>query len=577
MNSKIRFSLLLAGFVALGHLAFAQSPEQGKKFFYYARYKSAKDALEKSLAANPNNIEAVYWLGETLLALKDSMGAQAVIQKALQSNGNAPLLLAGMGHVELRLGKAADAHQHFEAALALSKGKDIGTFNAIGRAIADPLVKDADAAYGIDKLNQATQVKKFNDPDTYVIMGDIYRKQINGGDAVTAYQKALGMDPKLAEARFKVGMIYLTQNNKDYFLPAFEEAVQMDPSYAPAIYQLYFYWYYRDINKAKDYFDKYLAVSDPSPDNDYEKAAIKWASKDYDGAIQQAKADLARLGDAATPKYYKLIAYSYDSKGDSTSAKDWLDQYFTKQKPDDFLPKDYSFRAELLSKFPGNDSLVSLNYQLAISKDTALADKEEMMRAAADLFKKIGNKPAYAYWQGQLYLINKNPNNADMFNWGIANYQAANFKTADSIFCGLYETKYPTEIYGYLWCSRSKRAEDDSLGSQGIAVESWEKLAQVARGLDSTAKAANGPDSIKYRAYAVDSYFSLAGYYNDFKKDKQMAIYYLEKVLEVDPSNATATKFIGILKRPARQPAPAKPKAASSGSGAGSHSSTGRR
>jgi tetratricopeptide (TPR) repeat protein len=561
MNRKIRFSLLVVVFAGISNMVSAQSPDQGKKFLYYQRYKSAKDALEKALAANPNNIDATYWLSETLLAMKDSIAAQTVLQKALQTNGNAPLLLAGMGHVELRLGKPADAHQHFEAALALSKGKDIETFNAIGRAIADPLVKDGDYAYAIDKLNQATQVKKFNDPETYVIMGDIYRKQINGGDAVTAYNKALGMDPKLAEARFKIGMIYLTQNNKDYFLPAFDDAITMDPSYAPAIYQLYFYWYYRDINKAKDYFDKYLAVSDPTPDNDYDRAAIKWASKDFDGAIQQSKADLAKLGDAATPKYYKLIAYSYDSKGDSTSARDWLDQYFTKQKAGDFLPKDYSFRAELLAKFPGNDSLVTLNYQTAIAMDTVQKDKMEIITSATDLFKKNGNKKAYAYWEGQTYIMEKTPTNTDLFNWGIANYQAGNYLTSDSIFCGVYESKYPTEIYGYLWCARSKRAEDDSTGSQGLAVEAYQKLAEFARGLDSTARAANGPDSIKYRSQINDSYFYLAGYYNDIKKDKQTAILYLEKILEVDPANSTAPRFISILKRPARQPA-AKPKAA---------------
>jgi tetratricopeptide (TPR) repeat protein len=564
MNRKIRFSLMVIVLAGISNRVSAQSPDQGKKFFYYQRYKSAKDVLEKALAANPNNIDAVYWLSETLLALKDSIAAQTVLQKALQSNGNAPLLLAGMGHVELRLGKPADAHQHFEAAVALSKGKDIETFNAIGRAIADPLVKDPDYAYGIDKLNQATQIKKFNDPETYVILGDIYRKQINGGDAVTAYNKALTMDPKLAEAKFKTGMIYLTQNNKDYFLPDFDDAITMDPSYAPAIYQLYFYWYFRDINKAKDYFDKYLAVSDPTPDNDYDRASIKWASKDFDGAIQQSKADLARLGDAATPKYYKLIAYSYDSKGDSVSAKDWLDQYFTKQKAGDFLPKDYSFRAELLAKFPGNDSLVTINYQTAISMDTVQTDKMEIITSATDLFKKNGNKKAYAYWEGQAYIMEKIPTNTDLFNWGIANYQAANFLTSDSIFCGLYESKYPTEIYGYLWCARSKRAEDDSTGSQGLAVGAYQKLAEFARGLDSTAKAANGPDSIKYRSQINDSYFYLAGYYNDIKKDKQTAIHYLKKILEVDPANVTAPRFIKILERPARQPA-ATPKAAATG------------
>src|ERR1700694_1595489 len=102
---KIRFSLLAVAVVMVSNVVSAQTVEQGRKFLYYQRYKSAKDALEKVVASNPNNIDGVYWLGQTLLQMKDSMGAEALYSKALQSNGNAPLLLVGMGHIELRKGK----------------------------------------------------------------------------------------------------------------------------------------------------------------------------------------------------------------------------------------------------------------------------------------------------------------------------------------------------------------------------------------------------------------------------------------------------------------------------------------
>jgi tetratricopeptide (TPR) repeat protein len=578
MNRKIRNSLLVVVFAGLSNLVFAQSAGQGKKFFYYGRYNSAKDALEKALAANPNDIEAVYWLGETLLEMKDSLGAQALIQKALQTNGNAPLLVVGMGHVELRMGKPADAHQHFEAAIALSKGKDVATFNAIGRSIADPKVKDGDYAYAIEKLNLATQVKKFNDPETYVILGDIYRKQINGGDAVTAYQKALGMDPKLAEAKFKTALIYLTQNNKDYFLPAFDEAVEMDPAYTPAYYQLFYYWYFRDVNKAAGYLDKYIANADPGPETEYLKTDFLYASSKFEDAKTKALGLISQQGDKVSPRMYKMVAYVCDTLGDVACAKQYITTYFSKQDTGAIVPPDYEERAHIHAKDTDTATMISAfdDYKLAIMKDTLPENKTKYMNEATVLAKRLGNKKVLADMAGIAYASKKDPNNADLFGWGIANYQAANYKTSDSIFCGMYETKYPTEVYGYLWCARSKRAEDDSVGSQGLAVGAYDKLAQFARGLDSTAKAANGPDSIKYRSQILDSYFYLAGYYNDIKKDKQMAIFYLKKIIEVDPANTTAPKYIGILERPARQPAPAKPKPASTGT-TGTHSSSGTR
>ena len=67
---KITFSLIAIA-VSVGTLV-AQSVDQGKKFLYYQRYKSAQEQFEKAIAANPNDINAVYWLGQTYLANKDA-------------------------------------------------------------------------------------------------------------------------------------------------------------------------------------------------------------------------------------------------------------------------------------------------------------------------------------------------------------------------------------------------------------------------------------------------------------------------------------------------------------------------
>src|SRR5258708_39773599 len=105
--------------------------------------------------------------------MKDSVAAEGLYSKALQSNGNAPLLLVGMGNVELRKGKTADARQRFETAISLTKGKDVNVLYDIGDANIDG--KAADAAYPGEKLRQATQTKHFNSASTSVLQGDAYR------------------------------------------------------------------------------------------------------------------------------------------------------------------------------------------------------------------------------------------------------------------------------------------------------------------------------------------------------------------------------------------------------------------
>ena len=564
MKNTMRFSLLVAGFAGLCNIAFAQTVDQGKKFLYYQRYQSAKDMLQKVLASNPNNIEATYWLGQAYLDTKDSIAASDLYSKALQSNGNAPLLLVGMGNVELRQGKTADARQRFETAISLSKGKDIDVLNAIGDANVD--AKAGDATYAIEKLNLATQIKKFNSPETYVLMGDAYRKLIDGGNAVQSYQKVLTIDPKYAEAKYKIGKIYLTQNNKEYFLPAFEEATQMDPAYAPAYFELFYYYYYHwDATKAGEYLDKYVANSDPGPAVEYIRTDFLYVSGKFADAKTKAQGLITSLGDKVDPRMYKMIAYVCDTLNDAACAMQSITSYFGKQTPDNIVPADYEERARIDAK-QSDSAIMNMafaDYALAIQKDTLPENKAKYAAEATALAVKLNNKKALADLAAIIYASKKDPTNTDLYKWGITNYQAGNYKTSDSIFCGIYESKYPTEIFGYLWCARSKQAMDDSTGSQGLAVEAYDKLAQVARGMDSTAKAAGGADSIKYKNTIVTSYFFLAQYYNDIKKDKGTAISYLEKVLEVDPTNATASKFIGILNKPARQPA-AKPKAAGS-------------
>jgi len=550
---KIRFSLIVAAAI-ITNISFAQTVEQGKKFLYYERYKSAQETLEKVLAANPNNIDAVYWLGETMVHRKDTRdtaGAKALFQKMLSTNGNAPLLLAGMGHIELMQGNTTDSRQRFETAISLTKAKDINVLNAVGYANSD--AKAGDANYAIEKLNLATQTKNFNNPQTYIYLGDAYRKLIDGGNAVTNYQKALTADAKLAEAKFKIGMIYYTQNNKDYFLPAFEEATQIDPAYAPAYYQLFYYWYFRDVNKAATYLDKYIANADQGPEVEYLKTDFLYASGKNAEARTKAQELITQFGDKVSPRMYRMVAYTSDTLGDVPAAKQAITTFFQKADTSIIMGTDYEALAKIDSK--ASDSATKNEafkyYLMAINRDTLIENKVKYANEGLELAKKLSNKTAAAQLAAALYKTKKEPSNADLYNWGYANYQAGNYKTSDSIFCGMYQSKYPNEIFGYLWCARSLQAEDDTTNPKGLAVDAYEKLAQMGRTL---------PDSAKYKAQVIQAYFYLASYYNDVKKDKPKAISYMQKVLEVDPSNESAGKIIQALSKPPAKQAATKPK-----------------
>lgn len=539
---------LLVAFVMGSTLLFAQNVEQGKKFYYYERYKSAKDALESVLSANPNNIDAVYWLGQTLLAQKDSVGAKNLYQKLLQQNGSAPLVLAGIGQIELMEGKTNDARQRFEMAMTLTKGKDIDVLNAIARA--NISAKPGDANYAIEKLTQATQVKGFKDPETYILMGDAYRKLINGGEAVQAYNKAFQLDSKLASAKHKIAKVYLTQNNPDFFLPAFEEAVAADPAYAPTYFELFYYWYSRDVNKAAGFLDKYAANTDAGPELEYTKTDFTYAKADFAGAKAKAEQLIQQYGEKVKPRMYKMIAYASDTLGDLAGARKAMDTYFAKVDKEDIIAPDYVELANIDAKTPGSEVNAFASLQKAVDIDTVVENKVKYINTAAALAKKLGNRAEEARWLGVAYNLKPDPSQTDLYNYGYALYQSANYKAADSVFCGIYQSKFPEQIYGYLWCARAKQAQDDSVNTNGLAVEAYKTLAEKAKLIDST----------KFKSQILSSYFFLVQYYNDIKKERETAIDYLDKILEVDPGNATAIKFKGILEKAGKPASQQKPK-----------------
>ena len=170
-----------------------------------------RDVFNKLLAANPNNVEAAYWLGQTYLQNSDNpdtAAAKALYQKTLQANPNAPLMLVGNAEIALMEGRKDEARNGFETAISLTKGKDAGVLTAVGRANVD--AKSGDATYAITKLNQAAARDKKNS-QIQIALGDAYRKMIDGANATIAYQNALSIDPKNARASFMIGRIYETQ------------------------------------------------------------------------------------------------------------------------------------------------------------------------------------------------------------------------------------------------------------------------------------------------------------------------------------------------------------------------------
>lgn len=175
---------------------------------YHGRTTTAKQALQQSVSSNAKDAQAIYWLGQTHLAMDSIGGARQVYQNALNSGVNDPLIWVGMGHVESLQGNKDAARQRFEAALTAStknKSEDVNVLNAIGRANADGPANAGDPAYGIVLLKRAIALDP-NNANAYINLGINYLKlgPDQGGNAYEAFNNAIRVDPKNARDRKSV-------------------------------------------------------------------------------------------------------------------------------------------------------------------------------------------------------------------------------------------------------------------------------------------------------------------------------------------------------------------------------------
>ncbi|HEX8315896.1 MAG TPA: tetratricopeptide repeat protein [Flavisolibacter sp.] len=547
--------------------AMAQTVQEGVGHWYAERYQSARTAFEKLTAANPNNLEAVYWLGQTLISQGDVAGAKALYQKTLAANGNAPWILAGMGHINLLEGRGAEARQQFDAAISASKGKkgaDAAILTAVGRANVQPYTDETrigDLDYAIAKLNEAAQVAPTN-PDLFVTLGNAYRKKHLGGEAVQAYRKAGSYAPAL----FRTASIYETQRNWDAVVEYLNSTIASDAKFAPAYEKLYYYnlTEKRDFNAAASFGNLYVSNSDPSVENDYIPAQTSFVQKNYQAAIDQANKILQQTNNNPKSRVYRLLAYSYLELKDTSKACDFSNRFLGKATQDELLANDFLLHARVCGR--GNPAIVSQDIAKALQLDTV---RSRQIVVLNDAIREARAQKQYGL-EGQLMLTSHNlraasANPADLFYIGTLFYYDNNFAKSDSLL-SVYITSFPDTVQGYYWRALS-RSQIDTGMKQGLAVPDFEKTVQLGE-----------TNKERFKSQAVQAAQMLALYYNNVKKDRPAAQAIVGKGLEFDPTNTTLQDLQKRLAGSApKTPGKAsEPKASANGGNAAGNKSKGR-
>lgn len=541
-----KLTLLCLTVLFAGNLLIAQNVDQGRNFLYYGRLSSAQKQFEGAIASNAANADAIYWLGQTYIANDNLQGAKDLYQKALQNGVNAPLIWVGMGHVELLEGKKNEARQRFEAAITATKtkkGENPDILNAIGRANADGGMEIGDPQYAIEKLKRAAELNPKN-PEIYVNLGINYLKSGNehGGDAYEAFNNALRIDPKYARANYRLGKIFLSQGNKEKFEEYFNKSIQADPKFAPAYLDLYNYYSNRDVNKAKEYLENYVANTDKDCNTDYFYADYLFRAGKYQESLDKAKQMEAGVC-KDYPRLKVLYAYNYDRLGDSIQAKNNITSYLISAPKEKVQPDDYLFAVNVLKRFPGSEQQAIDYLKIALENDTVRSNRFKYMDTIAYLYRRQNKPVERLEWLQKSYQTNPNPSNADIYNLGDAAFNAGNFNLADSMF-NQYKSAHPDQIYGYMGLAKTAIGRDKDT-TAGTAVPAINEYIETLKKIDKE----------RYKNLILQNYGYLVYVHANVQKDYPAAIKDLEGILEVDPGNSYAQATIDQIKKVMNKPA----------------------
>jgi tetratricopeptide (TPR) repeat protein len=536
---KKLFALLTALFLLSGFLTKAQSIKEARDHIYNQRFETAKTVLQ-SVITNDHAPEAYYLLGEIYMKDKNKDAARDLLQKGLDyvkaeeiPMKKAALLHMGWAHLLLNEGKTAESSALIDEVLKATKYKDADLLLAAGRAHIDS--KNGDITWAISTLMNAAKRDKKN-PFIYTAIGDAFKKLIDGSNAVLYYNKAIAVDENFAEAMYKQGRLYKSHDNPSVYLAKFREANNMDAAYAPALYELYYYYFYTDVAAAKEYLDKYELVAEKTIELDYMKTDLLFVSQKYTDAINGANDILSRAGKDVKPRIFKLLAYSHAYTGDSTTALQNMNSYFEKQVDTSIVAKDYELKAKLLETLNPDKSLAVEWYKKAVAIEKDKEAKVGYMASLAEIQKELGNREREAIWREGIYTNKEKPTNLDIYKWGMALYSDEDFAKADSVFA-IYEAKYPEQIHGYLWRARCNSLIDTTM-KLGLAVPHYIKLAEVAATIDAE----------KNKEVILRAYNYLGIYEANITKNYPTSLGYFEKMLAIDPANADGLKYSEVLK-----------------------------
>lgn len=483
------------------------------------RFEDAAKALRGILAAEPNNGQAWFLLGENYYANEQLDSADAAYKRGMQVDATMPLNAVGIGKVLQAKGRTSEAKAAFDAAIAKAIDKSSKTPKpmqaSVYREVAEGLVygDTKDPGTALEYIEKALVLDP-KDAELYVVKGDAQFEQ-NPRDAsspMANYKKAMEIQAANAKPIARKAFMYYRAKNWDAAISEYTNAITMDAAFAPAYRgRAEAYYFKRDFAKATADYDKYLELNKGNT-----SARVRYAQFLF--LVGKHSESLALINElqgqgVASTTLARLKGYNLVELKDTLNAMPALEAYFAVQPQDQVISSDLQYYGKAVALL-GNDSLAG--EKLLSAARMKNADPELFMEAGSHFQKARMFKKATEAYRGKVHSAKVAVN--DWYYLGSAANKAEEYATADSAWAE-YIKAQPNIYQGYLGRARAN-----------VGLDPEKTTWQAKPWFEEVVRKMKPEELTKSPRDAEEAYFYLGFYHFYSTKDMGMAKCWFEKV-----------------------------------------------
>jgi tetratricopeptide (TPR) repeat protein len=223
---------------------------------------AALPRVDEMIRQQPQNAALQFMKGKMLARRGDWDQALDPLQKAAAGMANVAEVHALLGTAYQYNGQSDDALAAYKKAVALAPGNmDYRTTYGLLLGL------NKEYAPAIAELQKVTGSAGYKDAAGWVNLGWVLRnvEPPRAAESASAYQKALQLDPKNAQAALGLGWAHLTGQQYDQAIAAFNKAIELDKTTAGEAYNGigWSHFFKKDITQAKATAEKAKAAGRP--------------------------------------------------------------------------------------------------------------------------------------------------------------------------------------------------------------------------------------------------------------------------------------------------------------------------